>query len=179
MPTSSSLASTSLVLSVAVAAIAVLLGLSQWWERRARAANLSDADHKHFFRQDLRRAVGVLLMLILAVGIYIGSRIPPKVSDFPLDIEFKQAMRAVAGAWVVTWINGEASPHFVAIWFVVIVLLVTLLALALFDWRATRRYAFRQRQALAGERLEILRETFGQADADRNGSTEEPRPSSW
>jgi hypothetical protein len=176
MPTANSLASTSLVLSVAVATIAVLLGLRQWWEHRVRGADLSDADHTHFFRQDLRRAMGVLLMLILALGIYIGSRIPPMVSDFPLDADFKQAIRAIAGAWVDTWIHGQANPQFVALWFGVTVVLVALLALALLDWRATRRYARRQRQVLAGERLEILRKTLRRSDTRLNGSPSDPGP---
>ncbi len=174
MPTTSGLASTSLMLSVAVAAIAVLLGLGQWWEHRARSADLSDADRKHFFWQDLRRIIGVLLMGILAAGIYIGSRIPPRISDFPLDADFKQSIEAFAGAWVVTWINGQANPRFAALWFVTIVTLLVLLALALFDWRATRRYARRQRLALASERLEILRETFRRTDTHQNGSPPEP-----
>jgi hypothetical protein len=177
MPTTSSLElSTSLMLSVAIAAIAVILGLRQWWEHRVRDADLSDVDHKHFFWQDLRRVSGVLLMLILALGIYVGSRIPPIISDFPLDADDKQAIRAVAGTWVDTWINGEANPRFVGLWFVVIVVLMTLLALALFDWRATRRYARRERQALAGERLKILRDTFRRADSHRNGHPQEPEP---
>lgn len=69
MPTTSSLELlTSLVLSVAIAAIAVILGLCQWWEHLVRDADLSDLDRKHFFWQDLRRSLGVLLMLILRLG---------------------------------------------------------------------------------------------------------------
>jgi hypothetical protein len=170
------LASTSLMLSIAIATVAVLLGWRQWWEHRERAGSLSDADRRHFLRQDLRRTIGVLLMGILALGIYLGSRIPPRISDFPLDADFREALRAVAGAWVVTWVNGQANPRFVAIWLVMFVVLGILLALALFDWRATRRYARRQRQALAGERLEILRETFQQRDTQRNGLPHEPGP---
>lgn len=96
------------------------------------------------------------------------------ISDFPLDDDDKQAIRAVAGTWVNTWINGEANPQFVALWFVVIIVLMTLLALALFDWRATRRYAYRQRKTLAGERLEILRDTFRRSDTRRNGFPSDP-----
>ncbi len=176
MPIADSLALISLVLSVAIAAIAVLLGLSQWWEYHVRDTDLSDADHHHFFWQDLRRTLGVLLMLILAAGIYIGSRTPPRIADFPLDADVKQAIRAVAGTWVDTWINGQINPRFVVLWFVVIVVLMTLLALALFDWRATRRYARRQRKTLAGERLAILRDTFRRADTQRNGHPQEPEP---
>ena len=176
MPTTSSLASTSLMLSVAIAAISVILGLRQWWEHHVRDDDLSDDDLRHFFRQDLRRAVGVLLMLGLALGIYVDSRIPPMVSDFPLDKDFKEAMRVVAGCWVDTWINGQPNPQFLGLWFAMIVLLASLLAMALIDWRATRRYARRHRVTLAGERLEILRETFRRTDADRNGHPPDSGP---
>src|SRR5262249_15593032 len=100
MPITSTEASTSLIVSVITTAIAVLLGLRQGWERHVRDDDLPEADLKHFFWQDLRRAIGVVLMLILAVGIYVGSRIPPIISDFPLDDDFKQAVRSVAGTWV-------------------------------------------------------------------------------
>src|SRR5258707_15391194 len=77
MPMADNLASTSLVLSIAIAAIAVILGVRQWFERQVRELELSEADRNHFSRQDLRRWLGVLLLLILAIGVLVGSRIEP------------------------------------------------------------------------------------------------------
>jgi hypothetical protein len=168
------LALPSLVLAIAVGGIAVSLALHQWSQWRARDADLVKAERIYFFRQDLRRAVGVLLMSIIAAGIFVGSRIPPLLTDFPYDLDVRQSVRVIGGSWVETWIAGHANPQFVTIWLVVIVLLVTLLALALFDWLATRRYVHRQRQSLARERLEVLRETFRRTDASPNGHSPEP-----
>ena len=96
--------------------IAIFLGLRQWYESRAREPILSDLDRGYFFRQDLRRGLGVGIMLILALGIWIGARIEPRVA-------------------------GKANLAFVQVWFVVIVLILILLAVALLDWLDTRLYA--------------------------------------
>ena len=54
MPTSDSLATTSLVLSIAVAAIAVALGARQWSEQAARETDLAADDSKyHRLRDEL------------------------------------------------------------------------------------------------------------------------------
>ncbi|MGP0069541.1 MAG: hypothetical protein ACLQGP_38825 [Isosphaeraceae bacterium] len=169
MPMANNLALTSLALSVAIGGIAILLGLHQWSQWRGRDAGLVDAERRYFLRQDWRRGAGVLLMLMIAAGIYVGSRIPPLVSRFPVDNDVRQARRIIAGSWVETAIGDHANPRFLSIWLGVIVLLVTLLGLALFDWIATRRYAHWQRQSMARERLDILRETFRKVDTDRNG----------
>ena len=162
------------MLSIAIGGIALSLGLHQWSQWRARDPDLVKAERAFFLRQDLRRAVGVLFMLIIALGISVGSRVPPLITKFPYDFDVRQAVRVIAGSWVESWMAGHANPQFVTAWLVVIVLLVTLLGLALFDWMATRRYAHRQRQSMARERLEILRETFRRSDTDRNGSPPEP-----
>jgi hypothetical protein len=159
-----SLALSSLVLSIAIGGIALSLGLHQWSEWRWRDADLANAERVYFFRQDLRRAVGVVFMLMIALGIFVGSRLPPILADFPYDADLKQVIR----------VNVHANPQFLLVWLVVIVLLAILLALALSDWLATRRFAHRQRQSMARERLEILRETFRRPDTDRNGHPMEP-----
>ena len=115
------------------------------------------------------------LMLLLALGIFVGSRISPLINtEFPYDLEVRQSVRAISGAWVETWVGGRANPLFLTIWLAVIILLVILLALAFFDWLATRRYAHRQRSSMARERLEILRETFRRRDTLRDGHPPEP-----
>jgi H+/Cl- antiporter ClcA len=172
---SNSEALSSLVLSIAVGGIALVLGLHQWSQWRGRDADLVQAERVYFFRQDLRRAVGVLFMVMIAVGIFVGSRVPPLIAD----ADVKQALGVIAGPWVEFPISTHANPQFLTIWLAVIVLLVILLGLALFDWLATRRYAHRQRQSMARERLEILRTTFRRADTDRNGSPPGPGTTSF
>ena len=110
------LASTSLMISLGIALIAVFLGLRQWYETQARESDLSEFDRAYFARQDVRRGLGVALMLILAAGLSIGARIAPRV-------------------------NGRANLTFVEIWLGEIALLFVLIALAGLDWLATRRYA--------------------------------------
>jgi hypothetical protein len=169
MPTSESLATTSLVLSIAVAAIAVALGARQWSEQAAREADLPADDRKHFARQDLRRWIGVVLMLVLAVGVFAGSRMAPTVSTVPLEAGARLGWQALAGPWIEPLVLRRANIRFVAVWAGLIVLIPALLVLALFDWLATRRYAQRQRRSMARQRLEILRDTFRRPDTRHNG----------
>ena len=155
------LAMTSLVLSVGVGGIAVVLGLLQWSQWANRDTDLAEVDQVYFTRQDFRRALGVLLMLLLAVGIFVGSRVSPVIPILPTDVGINP--EAVGPN------SRRANPQFLTIWLGVITLLVTLLGLALFDWFATRHYAHRLRQSMARERLDVLRETFRRTDTNRNG----------
>jgi small-conductance mechanosensitive channel len=140
MPFADDLASTSVMMSLGIALIAAFLGLHQWYERQAREPDLSDRDRHYFFRQDVRRGMGVAVMLILAAGLSIGARIAPRV-------------------------NGRANLTFVEFWLGVIGLLVVLIILAGLDWLATRLYARRKRQSMARERIELLREAIREAAA--------------
>ena len=169
MPTTDSLATTSLVLSIAVAAIAVALGARQWSEQAARETDLAADDSKHFAHQDLRRWIGVVLMLVLAVGVFAGSRMAPSVPTVPLETGVRQGWQALAGPWVEPLVFRRANLRFVAVWAGLIVLIPALLVLALFDWLATRRYAQRQRRSMARERIEILRDTFRRPETRHNG----------
>jgi len=118
-----------------IAMIAAYLGLRQWYERRAREPDLSDADRDYFSRQDVRRGLGVMVMLILAAGISIGSRIEPRV-------------------------NGQANLAYFEAWLGVIGLLVVMITLAGLDWLATTRYARRQRRFIAEERIKLLHDVI-------------------
>jgi hypothetical protein len=169
MPMTNSLATTSLVLSITVAAIAVALGARQWSERAAREPDLSSDDRKYFALQDLRRWIGVALMLVLAVGVFAGSRMEPAVPAVPMEAGVRQSWQALAGAWIEPLVLKRANLRFVAVWTGLILLLPALLVLALFDWLATRRYAQRQRRSMARQRIEILRETLRRADTRHNG----------
>ena len=136
MPNAQDLTSSGVLMSTGITFIAIFLGLRQWYESRARDPSLSDFDRGYFARQDLRRGLGVAIMLILALGIWIGARIEPRV-------------------------DGKANLVFVQAWFVISVLILILLAVALLDWLETRLYARRLRRSLARERAELLRQVFG------------------
>ena len=142
MPLADDLSSSSLLISSGIALVALFLGLRQWYESRARESDLSAIDRGHFVRQDIRRGLGVAVMLFLALGLYLGSRIPFRVADRP-------------------------NATFVEVWLAIVALLVMLLVLALFDWVATRLYARRQRRSMARERHRLLREVFGKRPARR------------
>jgi signal transduction histidine kinase len=150
MPITDDLASNSLLISSGVAMIAVFLGLRQWYEWRARETELSELDRRYFVRQDARRGLGAAVMLVIAVGLYFGSRIPPKVA-------------------------GRANLAFVEVWLAIIALIIVMLLLAFVDWVATRIYARRQSRSMARERLQILRETLRQSRGQR-ASEHEPPP---
>jgi hypothetical protein len=148
MPIADDLAANSLFISSGVALIAVFLGLRQWYEWRAREPELSDRDRGYFFRQDVRRGLGVAVMLILAAGLYFGSRIPARV-------------------------GGSANLTFVEVWLAIISLIIVMLGLALLDWVSTRLYARRQRRDLAAERQRILRDTLRKTQVDRPFQSED------
>jgi hypothetical protein len=137
------LSSRGVLMSTGIMMIAFFLGLRQWYESRARERDLSDLDRSHFARQDLRRGVGVAVMLMLAFFIWIGARIEPKIA-------------------------GKANLTFLEVWLAVVVLIMVLLFLALMDWLATRTYARRLRRSLARERVELLREVFGRSPSAEN-----------
>jgi hypothetical protein len=139
------LASTSLWTSFGLGLVALFLALRQWYESRAREPELSSEDRSHFKRQDVRRAAGIAVILILAVGLSIGTRIDPKI-------------------------DGRANPGFVEIWIAELALIVVLVILAVLDSLATFAYARRQRRALARERGKILRDALRRS----NGAPPDP-----
>jgi hypothetical protein len=141
------LASSSLLTSSGITLIAAFLGIRQWYEWRARESDLSYRDRVYFFRQDVRRGLGVAVMLILAAGLYFGSRIPPRVA-------------------------GHANLTFIQVWLAIVSLIMVMLGLALLDWISTRLYARRQHRSLASERERILRETLRKKYVDRPSESE-------
>jgi hypothetical protein len=120
---------------LALGMVVVVVGLLAWQmlDIRRREPDLSEEDRYHFRRQDVRRGVVAVVMLALAAGIYLGSHTPHRL-------------------------HGRPNPLYLEIWVVVFGLLILLLALALIDWLATRRYARRHRSAIVREGLSILRE---------------------
>jgi hypothetical protein len=124
----------SAVLAIVVSAIAVALMLRQRREGRERSDDLSEADLKHFAHQDVRRFAGGIVMLLIAVGLLIGSRMIDRI-----DLNQRLFRRLLAGVW-----GG------------VFLLTFVLLVLAMFDISATRIYARRHRRAIAQERQAFL-----------------------
>jgi hypothetical protein len=136
----------SLVLSAGL--VLVALALLAWlrYERNHREAELSHEDTAHFSRQDTRRAAVAVILGILAVGIFVGSRVRPVAA-------------------------GRVNPLFLQIWLSVSILVVVIVVLAMIDWLATRAYARRHFRQLAKERLDLLRDELRyQARSDRNGA---------
>jgi hypothetical protein len=128
-----STAAVSLVLAIGVTIVAVGLALHLRYQRRRRETGLSDADAHHFARQDIRRAVVAVVMVLLALGVAVGARIEPKIA-------------------------GRVNPWFIAIWLAIIALVFVLLWLALLDWIATWLYARRHRRDIVREHRELLRD---------------------
>ncbi|MDR3637190.1 MAG: hypothetical protein P4L84_25525 [Isosphaeraceae bacterium] len=132
MPSAKQTRNAGLAVSLFVAVAAAGLALRQRSERLKRSAELDDADSRHFRTQDRRRAWGAVLMILLALGVSVGSRVPH-----------------LAG--------GRSNPAFLFTWLAVFLLVLVLLALAFIDLWATRIYGRRQHHALVRERLASLR----------------------
>jgi len=142
-------ASSGLFLSLGIGMIAVFLGLSQWYERRARDPDLPEKDRSHYRRQDLRRTAGVVLLVWLAIEIWAGSRISHRIAKQP-------------------------NPTFLFIWLSVGIKLIILLALAMLDLLQTRRYARRVRRSMILERLRLLRDARRHSARGQSPSSSEP-----
>lgn len=123
----------SLALASFILLVAGLLGWREWCDRRARPEELGPDDLDHFAHQDRRRAFGLAILCLLAIGVAVGSGMPSRLGNRP-------------------------NPPFVLIWLAVFALICILLTLALSDWIALRHYARRLRREILRERIEILRE---------------------
>jgi hypothetical protein len=132
MPPANDVPSASLGLALGVCLIALFLGLRQWYERRARSVDLSDADRSHYARQDARRNLGVVILFAIAAIVVITTQLAPKVA-------------------------GKDNPAFAELWLIVLALIVVLLTLALLDWLATRVYFRRHRREMIRESFRGLR----------------------
>ncbi len=126
------MATASLVLSSFVVLVALFLGWREWADRRDRNPDLSPEDARHFGHQDVRRALGIVVMVILAIGLSVGSRIPHKLAN-------------------------KSNPTFLGIWLGIFLLILFLLTLALIDWIALRIFARRHRDQILRERVELLK----------------------
>jgi len=123
----------SLILSLGVSVVAA--GLLVWHrvDLSKREVDLCPEDATYFWRQDVRRVFVVILLILLAIGIYFGSRIDHRL-------------------------NGKPNPRFLVTWLAVFWLVIILTVTAMIDWLATRRYARRHRKELVREGLLILRD---------------------
>ena len=131
MPPADASEPASLVVAGLVLVSGLFLGWRQWREYQTRPKDLSQLDENHFGRQDIRRMLGTIVLLFIALGIVLGGRMPAK------------------------W-GGQANLKFVQLWAGVAFLIVVLLILAMLDWFSTRLYARRHRQRLTNEGLSIV-----------------------
>jgi uncharacterized membrane protein len=122
-----------MVLGITLILVDVLLLVWLWRERKTRGGLLSPEDARHFARQDIRRVIVSGVVLLLALGMWWGSRIPPLV-------------------------GGRPNALFIQVWLGVIVLIVILVLLAFADWVATRFYARRRRLELLEEGIGLIQE---------------------
>jgi len=152
MPRADEIPSASFGLAAGLCLIALFLALREWYERKAREPVLSPADNRHFWHQDMRRRLGVGVLLAIAVLALAGSRIEPRAA-------------------------GRANVLFVALWFLVLTLILVLLGLALADLLATRAYALRHRRQMLRESIEAIRQHSQGAAARSRGQTDEPTDS--
>jgi UDP-N-acetylmuramyl pentapeptide phosphotransferase/UDP-N-acetylglucosamine-1-phosphate transferase len=141
----SDMATASLALSSFVLLVAGLLAWKEWSDRRSRNSDLSPEDARHFGHQDVRRAMGIGVMALLAVGLYVGSRVPHKVAN-------------------------RSNPQFLGIWLGIFLLILFLLGLAMIDWLALRVYARRHRNQILRERVELLKRDKSPKKIEGNGN---------
>lgn len=149
MPRAEDIPSASLGLATGLFLIALFLGLREWYEQKARGPDLSPADDRHFMHQDIRRRLGVGVLLAIAVLALAGSLIDPHAA-------------------------GRANLFFVALWFAVLTLVMVLFGLALADLLATRAYARRRRLEMLRESIEAVRRKARQASACSRRKTNGP-----
>ena len=123
----------SFILSLGVFFVAMALLVWQRMDRLHRDLSPSVEDDTYFRRQDRRRGCVVGVMILLAAGIYSGSRMDHLVNDRP-------------NVW------------FLGLWMGVFWLVIILSFTALIDWIATRQFAHRHRRKIIREGLSILRE---------------------
>ena len=145
----SDITTASLVLSSFILLVAALLAWREWVDRRDRALELSPEDARHFGHQDTRRSLGLVVMVLLAVGLIVGSRVPHKLGN-------------------------QTNSQFLAIWLAIFLLISLLLFLAMVDWLALRIFARRHRGQILRERIEILKEEARRRNrqgSDGNGHT--------
>ena len=158
MGSATDLQSASQGLAVGVSMIALFLGLRQWYERRARLepseCHVETAAEQAFHRrQDVRRGLGVLVLAALAVLVFAGSWVPPRI-------------------------HGKGNLGFIGVWLAVMALVVLALVVALWDWIATWRFARSRRQAMLDDHVEELRVHLRAAAEARRGRGDsgEPEP---
>ena len=143
----------SIALAAVVLLVAALLGYRERHDRRGRPDEQTGDDRDHFARRDRRRSWGLSILCLLALGVLVGSRTPPRLGIGP-------------------------NPWFLAIWFGIFALIISLLALALVDWFDLRTYARRKKSAIGREQLAILQTELDQwktrADGRADGREAHP-----
>jgi hypothetical protein len=126
------------VLTVTLAALAIVSASRQLAERRGRSRGLSAEDAAYFRGKDHRRLAASAVMLLVVGGMAVGLLVDPRR-------------------------DPDAARLWVASWSTVLSLLLVLVALATWDWLALHGYARRHRSTLQRERELLLRDIAGLA----------------
>ena len=141
-------------LAVGVSLISLFLALRQWYEARARG-DLSETDEAFYHRQSVRRWLGVAALASVALVVFAGSWVHPRVA-------------------------GKGNIAFVVVWLTVLSLIVLTLFIAFWDWAATWQYAREQRNAMVRDHVDELRghlrAVAAAARREREASSEESPP---
>lgn len=133
-----------LVIAAVLVGLAIVFGIRQWREARGRDPDLAAEDTDYHRRQDRRRGLGSLVMVLLAVGMTVGMSINARA-------------------------DRASGRLFGWVWLGVATLVMVLLVLAFLDWRAIRGYARRHREALADERYAALEDERRRLAIPKNG----------
>ncbi|GIW86977.1 MAG: hypothetical protein KatS3mg108_1301 [Isosphaeraceae bacterium] len=147
-------AAETLLIAAGLLTVDLLLVIAHLRERSRREAPLDDADRKYFANRDKRRWTGSVLMAVAAILMMATARIEPR-GDL------------------------AASRLYVLLWLGVLTLVAGLLALALSDWVANRRYAARHRRQLIAERDRLVAEAAREARQRRQRRRSPGGDPSW
>jgi cobalamin synthase len=119
-----------MILSMGVGGVGILLMVWHWLERKHHEP---EEDQRYFVAQAIRRWVVSGTMILLAVGLFAGSRMEPKI-------------------------GGQPNLLFLQTWLWVVLLVLILVVIATSDWFATQSYSRRQRKAMLREGIDLLRD---------------------
>ena len=122
-----------MILALGVGGIGLLLVVWHWLERKHLPDSRSEEDEHYLVGQSIRRWVVSGTMILLAIGLFAGSRMEPKI-------------------------GGRPNLLFLQTWLWVVLLVFLLVVIATIDWFATQIYSRRRRKAMLREGIDLIRD---------------------